>query len=237
MSLVELRKEVSQSAEKQVRELNKQADNEAKVILAKAQAEASQLLSLSLEQARTLAKDEERKISSAHLHARKIVAQARDEMISSSIFLAREKLVAEAEKQSPAYKKLFERLAKAGVKEFGDKAVIACAKQDAALAKEYAGSVKSIDSPGGLVISSPDGKIQLDYSFDSILDENREQFKQIAFKQLFSDKADKKLRTSGVENEREEPDEVEEKTAVKHADLARQQKPVAKTQSSFGKKK
>ncbi|MBI5635568.1 hypothetical protein HY993_01245 [Candidatus Micrarchaeota archaeon] len=233
MGLAELRKEVSLSADRQVREINKSADNEAKAILAQAQVQADKLLAQSLEQAKALAKDEERKISSAHLHARKIVAQARDEMISSSISLAREKLVAEAQKQSPAYKNLFERLAKSGVKEFGPKSVISCLKQDAALAKEHADSVKAIDCSGGLVISSSDGKIQLDYTFDSILDENREQFKQIAFNQLFSGKEGKKARLDDGAGG-QDGDEAVEKTA-KHSPHA--QKPVSKAHFGSVKKK
>ncbi len=182
-----LRAELRKNAERQARELEAEGERQAKEIIGQAYEQAKQLLAAAEEEAKALAHEEQGRVSAARLKAGQIVAEAREQGIS----LALKGLMKELSQSAGAkgasreeYEKLFLKLGKRALREIEGGAV-RCRKSDAPLAKKLGGLGEPIDCAGGLVVESPDGRIRLDASFESLAEEHRDELSRKAFELLY----------------------------------------------------
>lgn len=172
--------------EKSARELE-QGDAEGQRIVEQARAQAKQVLERFEQEARLQAAEESLRVSAARLRAGKIVAEAREKCIASTISEMMGLLASGASPRNASnsgYEKLFAKLARQALKQV-EGGVIRCRKQDAPLARKAGRVGEPIDCSGGLVIESADGRVRLDGTFEGLLEEHKDELNKKAFELLF----------------------------------------------------
>jgi len=192
----ELRQEVLRKARDEAGAVRRQAEKEAAEIISQAEKNRKDAVKNAEHDARESVEREKReRLSTARLEAKLLLAEAREELIRA----AEEELFkhfAAFKKKKAEYAHFLEKRIHEGVKELGNGAVVHVAEDDLELArkivkdKKISASVsdKAAEVLGGALVVSKDGRIRCDCSFNAILEENREQFRKIAFKTLFGNK-------------------------------------------------
>lgn len=117
-----------------------------------------------------IARDRAQRVAAAHLTARRLAYEAREERLERGLTEARELLGRLG--ASPTYPKILGRMIAAASSRLGDSIRISGRKQDAAVLSRLAG--RSFDPTpraivGGIVAETPDGHRRLDLSFDELL--------------------------------------------------------------------
>ncbi|PIO04178.1 hypothetical protein COT48_01765, partial [Candidatus Woesearchaeota archaeon CG08_land_8_20_14_0_20_47_9] len=84
------------------------------------------------------------------------------------------------------YEKTFEKLVKEGAKEVGEEFVLHVRAHDRELAKKYGPVGKEpITTIGGVIVSTKDGRVQANNTFEALLEEHEEEIKREVFAKLF----------------------------------------------------
>ncbi len=125
--------------------------------------------------------------ANARLRQRKVIAKARETALNAAIQEI-EPLLREFT-QGKQYDKLLLQLAHECTKALGKDAVLQCRKADEKTLKATAGfnNIKgTINIIGGGIAESPDGRIRVDNSLETLLENHKEKLKQTAFKELAS---------------------------------------------------
>ncbi len=190
MSLHVLKEELSRAADSEAQRILSEAEAEANAILEAARAEAQSIRTKGKEEALELAKAEERKLSSAKLRAKHVLAQAQLQVIRKTLDTLAHSLrmlaISPQKAAKEEYARLFHKLAKKALAQVGKNGVISCRAEDVALAKSH-GTVSSdpLQTSGGLLVTSPDGTLRIDYTFESLLEEKADVLTQKAHAVLF----------------------------------------------------
>ncbi len=187
MSLEKLREELSVETETQVKAILAEAKATAKTILKEAEANAAKSIAGSQEAAEQEAQALELEVSAARLAARKLFAEARNELVANVFAELREQLIDFTKKRE--YPALFKKLAAQASKELskdGGECVLYASKRDyALLLKDYKNlSREPIECIGGVVASARDGRLKINNTLDALLEEKSEEIRQKVLQQL-----------------------------------------------------
>lgn len=187
MGLDELRKEIRGQTAKEASHIKAEGRKEADAIIAEARKQAEKLLADAEHKASSEAEAREAQVSAARLEAKRIQAEATGAVTQHVLSELREEL-----ERMPAaakkYKPLLKALIQEGIRETGKDAVVLVRKRDLPLAKELGYKAEACECTGGAIITTPDGRIRINNSFEAILEENDELLRQKIFEELFAGK-------------------------------------------------
>lgn len=190
MGLEKLQQGILSGAEEQRRRmLDEEAKAQADAILAEAAERRGQALERAkLEAAELVTRERNEKIAAARLRAKRMLAEAREEALNDVMQRLRAELRAYAKKRD--YEKTLHRLAESAAKEIGGDVVLHTNKRDERFLLRD-GMGQSIECIGGVLVSSKDGRISINNTFDALLEERREDLRARAFSTLFGKKTAK----------------------------------------------
>ncbi len=189
MALDQLLNEVREKAALEEKRVVSEAQAQARGIVAGAEEQGRQLVLKAREEGALLGREETRKVSSALLRAKRILAEEREKIISAALERLAEKLgelaSAKSGESRAVYEKLFHNLAAKAVREIGEGAVLYSRPQDGELALKHAPLKSRIQCLGGVVAEDAGGRVRVDYTLDRVLEERAEELKRIAYAELF----------------------------------------------------
>ena len=202
MSLDRLKQEILSQGERQAKAIIENARSEEAKIMAEAKAKAGEIIAAQEELGRAQAGELELELrASALLQAKRTESDAKEELVQSVLAGVKEELQRISKNQS-RYEKVFDSLAKEAIKALGEKDfVLKTNSRDKKLASKYGRVGETIDAIGGVIAAKADGTIQINNTFEALLEENEEKMKQKGFGELFGreDAARKTLsKPSGV---------------------------------------
>ncbi|HDQ15670.1 MAG TPA: hypothetical protein ENN45_01255 [Bacteroidetes bacterium] len=186
MSAEKIIQQIEKDSEKEIKEIIKEAEKQAKDILDSAKKEAK----LDAEKILTNGKNQSENIkriliSKANQDNKKETMNTREKIIDECFVKAHHELsILKGEK----YEKLVKRLMQNGYKKIGSNCVVHTSKdEDKKIAKEIGIPVGgTIESAGGIILRSKDGRITLDYTFNGILKREKDKLRIKVGKLLFS---------------------------------------------------
>lgn len=167
--------------------------NTAKSEAKKIQSEASERAKAIIDQAKLdgqkLGNEVKLEISAnARLKQKRITSEARESLINSAIQTLENQLREFAETKE--YAKLLTALARDCVHSLGKDALLYCRKADEKLLTQAGFKVKNnVKIIGGVIAETPDGKVKVNNSLESLVELNKEKLRQVAFKELPSNTA------------------------------------------------
>lgn len=189
MGLEELEKAVMQKSAAEEESILAAAREEAKRVLEEARSQGKQLAEKTVAEAHALSAEEFRKVSSAKLRAKKIVAEGREEAVVACLKELRANLKELAAAKNGEKRKLYESLllllAKKAAAEIGDGVVIHCRPVDENVARRAGPTRPSLSVPG-VIAFSKDALVKSDNTFDALLEEKQDALKQKAYALLFA---------------------------------------------------
>lgn len=174
MGTSEIIRELEREARAEAAAIQRQSEKQQAEIVAKAEAEAAAIVESS--KSRTEAEAERIANSAvfASLEARRITGNARME-VYRGVLGEVGKMLSALPRDKKKYEEYLRKSAAAGKAAVGGDFVITCNRRDAAIAKKFGPvSQKSIETAGGLVVASPDGKVRADGTFEALLAQNEE---------------------------------------------------------------
>lgn len=116
-------------------------------------------------------------VSGAKIESKRVQLDAREDIINECFRRSEKKL---ANIEGKEYEKFLNRSIKEGGDIVGKNAVAGCTEKDSGIVKKIASVLnvavdeKFLNSTGGVVIKSEDGKIRVDNTFEGILSRNKE---------------------------------------------------------------
>jgi V/A-type H+-transporting ATPase subunit E len=188
MGLEKIQQGILSGAEEQRRRmLEEEAKAQADAILAEAQEQRKRALEQAKREAGELVtRERNEKVAAARLRARRMLAEAREDALNEVMQRLRAELAAYAKKRD--YEKTLRRLAESAAKEIGGDVVLHTNKHDERFLLRD-GMGQSIECIGGVLVSSKDGRISINNTFDALLEERREELRSRAFSMLFGSAA------------------------------------------------
>ncbi len=171
MSLESLVDELRSRGESELRTIVAQRDAELARIAADREAKVAQSRADAAKATEAeLARDRAQRLAAAHLAARRLLYEAREEKLDAGLAATR-KLLSDLT-ETPQYADVLRRQLAAATSRLGRSVRVFGRAEDAALLARLAG--KSFDAEprpilGGLVAETPDGRRRLDLSFDELL--------------------------------------------------------------------
>lgn len=186
MSLEKLKQEVLAQAEKQAESITAEAEREQEKILQEAKEKAKSVVSEKQKLGEAQAKElgVELKASSL-LQAKRIESEAKEEIVESVLGEVKREL--ERTAKTKQYEKIFETLAKQAIRALGEKEFVLKANaRDKKLALKYGRFAGAIPTAGGVIAAKADGTIQINNTFEALLEEHEERLKRKAFEELFA---------------------------------------------------
>lgn len=185
MTLEKLKEEVLSQAEKQAKSVLSEAEREEEKILEEAKGKAKTLVSEKQKLGETQAKEMGVELrASALLQAKRMESEAKEEAVQNVVSEIKEEL--EKISKSSSYDKIFDSLVKQAIRELHDKDfVLKVNSRDKKLASKYGKVAETVDTIGGAIVAKADGTIQINATFEALLEEKEEELKQKAFEELF----------------------------------------------------
>ncbi len=185
MSLEKLKHEVLSQAERQAQQIMDDAQREHDRIVDEAKAKAKSLIAEKEKLGQSQAKEVGLELrASALLQAKRLESEAKEE-VARNVVGQVESDLAEAAHRSD-YEKVFDGLAKQAIKALGEKEfVIRSNARDKKLASKHGKVAETIDTKGGLIVAKEDGSIQINNTFEALMEENEDKLKQEVFEELF----------------------------------------------------
>lgn len=186
MSAEKIIEQIKTDASKEVKEILKEAEGQAKEIIKEAKAEAEGQAEKIIADSK---KDSEnyKKIllSQANQDAKKEIMAAREKIIDDCFVKAQHMLSTLSETE---YKNIVRKLMTDGVKKLGkDCKVLACKDVDKQIAKDlHLEVIGTVETCGGIMLKSNNGRVTLDNTFDGILKREKNQIRIKVGKLLFS---------------------------------------------------
>ncbi len=182
MGLEKVKQEILEKARKEAAEITDAAQAEAKAIMRAAEKQMQNYEQLIDEDAdRSVEQIKRREVASAELELQKQVLAAKNELIENVFSQAMRKLGQLGDKRREAHVKALLDLAR---KEM-NVAVVQCNSRDAGFLEGVAGNggssgdsgklkiVKNDSISGGVVAESPDRKLKIDYSYETVLEQTK----------------------------------------------------------------
>lgn len=181
MAYENLLKSVEESAEERERELRKKAQAQAEEIRAEAAKQAEAIQDQAIREAeRSAAMERNRELYLAKGALREAALKSREKIFNAAVAEAKRRL--QQLRQDPVYPAIFGRLAREATSGMGDTPFrIHIDKRDFALCEKTMATfglrceiLTDIECVGGLVVSSPDGRITLSNTVESRLERVQE---------------------------------------------------------------
>ena len=174
----ELRKGLLDKARDEARAIAREAEGEASSLLRTANEHGNGILEAARLEAKELAKAERNEaIANAHLEAKRELAKAKGALVDSVERLVWAELL-RASKGKVAYAKLLHKLIDGGRKALGgDEAIAHVRAEDRKLVGELKGvklAREDIDCSGGAVVTSADGRVRIDNTFEALFEEKQD---------------------------------------------------------------
>jgi vacuolar-type H+-ATPase subunit E/Vma4 len=177
--------EILNKARSEAARIESDAEEKGAKILAEAKDKRKDALERAKNEAEAVAANEKNeKIAAAHLEAKRIVSHAKEGAIAASLSEVLEGTKLSREKD---YKQLLKELIAQGVAEIGKDAIVKTNKGDQKLAHSLGFKVDedAVDCIGGAVISSPDGKVVFNNTFEAKFLLSKERLRTLANDRLF----------------------------------------------------
>jgi len=184
MSFEQLLKTLEEKCKAEETAILSAAKNEAKKTNAIASEKAKQLMDDAKTDGQRLGEEQRAEISAnARLRERKTLAEAREVLLNKAIQGVEPLLQEFAE--TKVYEKVLLHLAKDCVNALGEDAVLHCRREDEKILKLHGFKVGSpVKIIGGVIAEAQEGRIKVNNSFETLLENNNEKLKQIAYKEL-----------------------------------------------------
>jgi vacuolar-type H+-ATPase subunit E/Vma4 len=169
MTAEKIIEQIKKDSEKEIKQIlneaEKQAANIIKDVKKEAEQESQKILLEGKNQSENLSKI---LVSKANQESKKQMMQAQEEIIEECFIKAHHSLSTLNKIQ---YKNIVTKLIKNGVKKLGKQCTILISRDiDKEIAKDMGLKISgSVETSGGIVLKSADGKITLDHTFDGIL--------------------------------------------------------------------
>ncbi len=168
MGLNEIIKDLEKDAKAEASAIVADANKQADAILAKAKADAAQIGKDAAVRAEEDAKRSAHSVSLAKIEASRILTAAEREAYGLVAKKVREKLDAQS-KDKKGYEKYVADAVANGKKLVGNDFVLCANKRDQALARKYGPLSRTVlECEGGVIVTSPDGMVRSDSTFDAL---------------------------------------------------------------------
>lgn len=177
---------IQKDAEKERKQVLKEAKQQADEIIAHAKKEAKAQANRILDEGKTQAENTKKiLLSQAHQEAKRKILQAKENIIDECFTKAHHNLSILDEKR---YRAIVKKRFIEGKQKLGDHSKVFVSRaNDRQLAKELGLHVEgTIEKTGGVVLQSADGNIILDYTFDGILKREKDKLRVKVGRLLFS---------------------------------------------------
>ncbi len=180
MELEAVKEEVIRTAREQESALLAEARKEANKILRETEKKIEDMKEISeAETKRMIETIKRQELASAELENKKMVLEAKKQLIEAVFATARKKLEALEDKKREVYiKKLLEK-----AKEDINLTYVNCNERDAKFIKDF--KIETVNISGGLIAENNERTIRVDYSFDTLLESIKESELQNINKLLF----------------------------------------------------
>ena len=186
MSAEKIIEQIKKDSEKEIKQIKSESEKQAKIILDSAkkdaESEAKKILENGNQQSENIKKI---LISKANQDAKREIMNAKEKIIDDCFTKAHHEL---SILKGQRYENLVRKLIKDGQKKIGNNCTILATRDaDKKIAGELGLNVSGrIDSSGGVILKSADGKITLDHTFDGILKREKDKIRINVGKLLFS---------------------------------------------------
>ena len=185
MTLDKVVDEIIDKAKEDANALKKEGKVEAVPILKKAKANASEIEDNAMDYAKGIIEAMEKKeLASAKLQCKRIELDSRKEIIDTVFDKLQEKVMMLDDKTR---KNIYEKMIKKAVSEMADARYVYANAKDKSIVKPVAAGleVKEADIPGGVIVEDKDQNVRIDCTFDSMLEDVRDESLKDVSKVLF----------------------------------------------------
>jgi len=187
LGIEELKKEIIAKANENARRIDEEAENEARSLLNEAKRRGEEIMKQAREEAgRTLEKEDNERMSSLRLRMKGILSEAKEENSSKVLGDVWKMLIQTRDRK--AYEKILERMIEEGVRGIGSDAVVYVNSEDRKLARKMKGfklADSAIECAGGAIVTTPDGRIRIDNTFEANFEERKDEMRKHIFDLLF----------------------------------------------------
>jgi V/A-type H+-transporting ATPase subunit E len=180
---------IKKDAEAKVKKIMDNANNEAENIRKRNEKETRRMVEKIKQEYEKEAETVKNTIlSGAKIESKRVQLHARENIINECFIKSEKKFV---DMDGKAYEKFLSRIIKEGVDVVGKNAVVKCAEKDIRIVKKIPSALNVavdknfLNTTGGVVIKSKDGKIRVDNTFDGILSRNRDRLRKEVAEILF----------------------------------------------------
>ncbi len=185
MTLDNVVDEIISKAKEDATALKKEGKSEAIYILKKAKANASEIEDNAVDYAKGMIETMEKKeLASAKLQCKRIELDSRKDIIDKVFDKLREKVMMLDDKTK---KKIYEKMIKKAVLEMADAKYAYVNSKDTGLVKSIASGleIKEADILGGVIVEDKDQNVRIDGTFESVLEDVRDESLKDISKVLF----------------------------------------------------
>jgi V/A-type H+/Na+-transporting ATPase subunit E len=182
MTLEQLKKQIQNEASSQRKHALDETKKQANAIVETAKSQANALLEKAKWDAEKEAKTKYTQVSAARLKAKKMQAEAQDVLVKDQLEKLKHALQSFVNK--PAYDTVLKNLVEQSLEKIGPGAMIHVRKKDLSKVKKKGVRVQEMDCWGGCVASTPDGRIRVNNTLESLFEENQEKLRQKVFEEM-----------------------------------------------------
>jgi V/A-type H+-transporting ATPase subunit E len=148
---------------------------------------------------RLLEEQRNERIAWARLESKRIVAEGREDAIKNVLEEFFEEL--KGIRKTPEYRRFLSKAVAAAAAELGGDVTIRVVKGDKALLSALkARVVEDLDSVGGAIVESPDGKIRVDMTLETLFESRRDDIRKQIYEKLFGEKAGRRKDAGAAES-------------------------------------
>jgi vacuolar-type H+-ATPase subunit E/Vma4 len=186
MTVEKIIKQIKKDSQKEINQIQKESEKEANRIITKAKKEAEKEAEKILENGKQQSQNiKQILISQSNQDTKREIMKAREQIIDECFIKAHHELSILSESK---YRKIVSKLIDDGCKKLEEKCTIIASRDiDKTIAKEKGLEVTdTIESTGGIILSSSDGQIIIDNTFDGFLKRERDKIRIKVGKLLFS---------------------------------------------------
>ena len=189
MGLNDLSREILDKAQGEAKRIGAGADSKAAEALSRAEGEKKKLLVQVKGEVNTMAESEKgERIAAARLNAKKLISEAQEEVVAKVIEQVQDEL--ESMRRKKQYQDFLAKAIRSALKEIPGDAIVQVNKDDLPTVKSMRGITVGapIDCSGGAIISSKDGSVRVNATFESLIEEKKDEIRRQVFKELFGGK-------------------------------------------------
>jgi len=186
MTAEKIIEQIKKDSENEIKQIIKYAEEQAKIIIREskkeAKKEAEKIISEGKQQSENIKKII---ISKANQDTKREIMNSREQAIEQCFTKAHHEL---SITKGNDYEKIIRKLIKDGTKKLGGKCSVYVSRTaDKKIAEDFGLSInRRIETSGGIILKSNDGKVTLDYTFDGILKREKDNIRRKVGKILLS---------------------------------------------------